>query len=108
MPVSQSPAPTLLVCSLQNIPQFPQGNRTMQVFCKCDEFMAALMEVCVSLIPRLPFFSGRSLGMRLGLCVNIQCYQSQCLLLSRSACRSTETGTGDPTLLAQEEGEDLG
>ena len=48
----------------------------MQVFCKCDEFMAALMEVRVSLIPRLPFFSGRSLGMRLGLCVNIQCYQS--------------------------------
>ena len=43
-------------CSLQNIPQFPQGNRMMQVFCKCDEFMAALMEVRVSLIPRLPLF----------------------------------------------------
>ena len=54
-PVSQSLAPTL-PCSLQNIPQFPQGNRMMQVFCKCDEFMAALMEVHVSLIPRLPFF----------------------------------------------------
>ena len=43
-------------CSLQNIPQFPQGNRMMQVFCKCDEFMAALMEVRVCLIPRLLFF----------------------------------------------------
>ena len=38
-------------CSLQRIPQFPQGGRTMQVFCKCDEFMAALVEVCVGLIP---------------------------------------------------------
>ena len=27
----------------------------MQVFCKCDEFMAALMEVCVGLIPRFAF-----------------------------------------------------
>ena len=44
-------------CSLQRIPQFPQGGRTMQVFCKCDEFMAALMEVCIGLIPRFPFVS---------------------------------------------------
>ena len=29
----------------------------MQVFCKCDEFMAALMEVCIGLIPRFAFIS---------------------------------------------------
>jgi len=34
----------VIICNLQKIPQFPQDNRTMQVFCKCDEFMAALME----------------------------------------------------------------
>ncbi len=32
-----------LLSSLQRIPQFPPGNRTMHVFAKCDDFMSALM-----------------------------------------------------------------
>ena len=32
--------------SLQRIPQFPEDNRTIQAFCKCDDFMLGLMQVC--------------------------------------------------------------
>ena len=31
-------------CSLQKIPQHPPGSKEMQVFAKCDDFMAALMQ----------------------------------------------------------------
>lgn len=34
----------VVICNLQNIPQFPSDNRTLQAYCKCDDFMAGLLQ----------------------------------------------------------------